>query len=149
MIDVVSHEILDHSVTLKNVSDSSEHCQLISSALIEAELVWVYGDGAYDSKRNYEHAKENEYKLVCRCQKNAVTHSRGCPQRAQVVHEIKSKGLKSRKRRVKYGNRWSVERSYSTFKRIFGDRLQARLWERILDGIRFKVQVYNYFIWIY
>ena len=44
---------------------------------------------------------------------------------------------------VGYGRRWMAETFFSGFKRLFGEAVQAKRWERMVQEIRLKVWVYN------
>ncbi len=47
------------------------------------------------------------------------------------------------KRQVGYGRRWSVEITFSTFKRMFGGCMHAKKSANIRQEIFFKVKIYN------
>ena len=51
------------------------------------------------------------------------------------------------KKNAGYGRRcWSAEIAFSTWKRILGENISARIWCNIIKEIRFKVMVYNMMI---
>lgn len=47
------------------------------------------------------------------------------------------------KERVGYGQRWMVGTFFSGFKRLFGEVVQAKRFERMVKEIELKVWVYN------
>jgi hypothetical protein len=47
------------------------------------------------------------------------------------------------KERVGYGRRWMAETFFSGFKRLFGEVVQAKRFERMVKEIELKVWVYN------
>jgi transposase len=47
------------------------------------------------------------------------------------------------KKRVGYGQRWRAETFFSGFKRLFGEAVSAKRFERRVGEIKLKVWVYN------
>jgi len=47
------------------------------------------------------------------------------------------------KKLVSYGKRWMVETFFSGFKRLFGEAVHAKRFERMVKEIELKVWVYN------
>ena len=45
-----------------------------------------------------------------------------------------------------YGKRWMAETFFSGFKRLFGEAVQAKRWERMMPELRLKVWGYNLLI---
>ena len=64
----------------------------------------------------------------------------------QLTEEQKKENQKQWKIDVSYGKRWSVEIAFSTFKRIFGENISARVWCNVVKEIKFKVMIYNLMI---
>ena len=54
--------------------------------------------------------------------------------------------MKEWKKAVGYNQRWTVERVFSIFKRVFGDKVRAREWDDIVQEIYLKVQILNYYM---
>ena len=47
---------------------------------------------------------------------------------------------------IGYGRHWSAEITFSTWKRIRGENISARVWCDVVREIKFKVRVYNLMI---
>ena len=47
------------------------------------------------------------------------------------------------KQAVGYGRRWMAESFFSGFKRLFGEVVQAKRWERMVVELQLKVWVYH------
>ncbi|MHA1342142.1 MAG: transposase, partial [Promethearchaeota archaeon] len=75
--------------------------------------------------------------------KNASTKSRGSPFRAEEARYIKEHGLKKWKKTRQYKKRWAVERTFGSFKRIFGDSVRAKKWEHIVFELKVKMFLYH------
>ncbi len=60
-----------------------------------------------------------------------------------LTEEKKLENQKQWKIDVGYGRRWSVEIAISTFKRILGENISARVWDNVVREIQFKVMIYN------
>ena len=144
--DVETHEIIVYSLTSDKVGDSREFEHLLKDSLKKVDLKKLYGDGGYDSKECFNVGAENGVEVIIKPRKNARARSRGSAERGKTVYQIKLIGLKEWKKVVGYSQRVGVERMYTIFKGIFGDKVQARRWDRIKDEIRVKVEVLNYFM---
>ena len=161
-VNVKNGEVLTEVITIDKRHDNKEFDNLIRP--IENNLSQVDGDGAYDSGKNFEWAKEHG--VVCaipvRITSNRHT-SRGARKEAIIDQFGLPRGSKSHshiyyqnntekkrrfaqkewKRKVGYGKRWSVEGGYSRFKRMFGEAIFSKKWDVIEKEIHAKLYVYN------
>ena len=77
----------------------------------------LYGDGAYDSRRNFQYLGNRGVQAVIPPRSNSRSLSRsGGPARGRVVGRIKKIGLDAWKKEVDYGKRWRVEMFFSALK---------------------------------
>ena len=60
-----------------------------------------------------------------------------------IKAEEREENKKRWKSRVGYGRRWLIEIIISAFKRMFGDHVQSRKWEHMVQEIKLKVALYN------
>ena len=63
-----------------------------------------------------------------------------------LTEEEKLGNQKKWKVDIKYGRCWSVEIVFSTWKRIPGENISARVWCNVVREIKFKVMMYNLMI---
>ena len=63
-----------------------------------------------------------------------------------LTEEQKKANQKQWKKDIDYGRRWTVEIAFSTFKRILGEDISARVWCNVVREIKFKVMIYNLMI---
>lgn len=90
------------------------------------------GDGAYDKTPVYEAvtAHSPAVDIVIPTQQNAVENEKAAPQRNRNLLEIKTQGRMAWQRARQYGRRNYSELAVQRYKRIIGDSLHAREWER-------------------
>ena len=65
---------------------------------------------------------------------------------ADLTRQQKRERQKVWRKESGYNDRWSVEIAFSTFKRIFGECMNARKWENVKMEIYGKVCLYNHMI---
>ena len=63
-----------------------------------------------------------------------------------LTNEQKIQNRNKWKIRVGYRRRWSAEIAFSTWKRILGENISARVWCNVIREIKFKVMIYNLMI---
>jgi hypothetical protein len=73
----------------------------------------VYGDSAYDARRNFNLLDELEIEPAIRIRKNARTLSRGSPLRREETLLMKKLGLEGWKKLKDSGKRWIAEIVFS------------------------------------
>ena len=103
----------------------------------------VIGDGAYDSRRNFNLLDEMGVELIIRVRRNAVKRLSGCPARRKA---LTMQRCGSEEWRRKYGLRWIAESAFSWLKRVFGEYVAARNLENMIREITMKVFLYNLLI---
>ena len=108
----------------------------------------VTGDGAYDDKKCFAWAEENEVKVVFPPRRRAKTHQHGNSQKKPKLRDILVCGIRklgrSRwKERVKYHRRSIAETAMYRFKTLLGDRLQSRKFQNQWTEVLIKVNILN------
>ena len=103
----------------------------------------LYGDGAYDSRRNFQYLGNRGVQAVIPPRSNSRSLSRsGGPARGRVVGRIKKIGLDAWKKEVQYGKRWRVEIFFSALKRTVGEVIMAKkLMYQIQEAVM-KIHAY-------
>lgn len=145
LINTRTHQILVKAVTPGYMNDSPQFVPLVNKGLKKSTFDTIWGDKAYGGHENFEVLSVNKIKAGLLTKKNARSRTRGGSfARSRTVWEIKKIGLEEWKKKVGYGNRWAVERTYSIYKMLFGDKLQARKWPYILQEINLKVEQMNH-----
>ncbi len=176
MVDSDTKKIYAVSITDEKSGDAPEFKRLLSEALsnIESssnvtpsEELLVGCDGAYDTNDNFEKCEKQNATPVIPVRKNFPPHTKGNklgkeqgliqlgnyhtnPENVKMfdklTEEQKKENQKKWKKDIGYGNRWAVGIAISTFKRVFGENISARVWCNVIREIRFKVMIYNLMI---
>ncbi len=176
MVDAKTKKIYAVSVIDDSHDDAPEFKKLLSEAIynienspnvIPSDELCVGADGAYDSNENFEECKKQNVIPVIPVRKNFSGKADGSTVRKeqgflqlgnckinrknvkmfnQLTEEKKLENQKQWKINVRYGRRWSVEIAISTFKRILGENISARVWSNVVREIKFKVMIYNIMI---
>ena len=145
VVDVETHVVLAGLVTHNGVGDCRAFPELVERAARECEIAEVLADGAYDTRQNFNVLDGLGIEPRIKPRSNASTRSRGCPSRSRVVWEVKKVGLEEWLESVGYARRQAVERLYSRFKIIFGDRVLGRSFEAVVVEVDHKVALLNHY----
>ncbi len=92
----------------------------------------AYGDGAYDSRANFNLLDANHIDPAIKVRKNASRKAKGSFARKEAVIQQQN-NFEGWKKEKGYGDRWAVEGAYSCIKRIFGEYASAKnssTWRR-------------------
>jgi len=104
----------------------------------------VYGDGAYDTKENFELCRQLKINPVFKIRENASNNANGSMFRKSFVEEYKNLGYEKWSKKNKYGNRWlCTEVIFSAVKRINGEYVRATKKENMLHEAKMKFWAYN------
>lgn len=144
-VDARSKQAVSMQVTEESVSDGSQTGPLVQEAMSKNEIGRVYGDGAYDSRANFNFLASNHIDPAIKVRKNASRKAKGSYARktAVIAQQADLDGWKKEKR---YGDRWAVEGAYSSIKRIFGEYVSAKKFVNMAKEMATKVSLYNLFI---
>ncbi len=151
----------------KLLSEAIQNIKNSPNVVVPSDELCVSADGAYDSNENFKQCKKYNIIPVIPIRKNFSGKANGNIARKEqgfiqlgnckinhknerifnlLTEEQKSENQKQWKIDVGYGRRWSVEIAFSTFKRIFGENISARVWDNVVKEIKFKIIVYNMMI---
>ena len=142
-IDAERMNVVSLTITDQNTSDIKEFRKMLHPVL--GKVSKVYGDGAYDSRRNFQYLSNRGVQAVIPPRSNSRSLSRGKgPTRGRVVRRIKKIGLDEWKKEVQYGKRWRVEIFFSALKRTVGEVIMAKkLMYQIQEAV---MKIYAYFL---
>src|SRR5436309_8859361 len=101
----------------------------------------VYGDKAYDNRRNFNILGDIDAEPAISIRKNASTRSKGCPLRRDEVLLIKKLGYEGWKQLKDAGRRWIAEIVFSSINCQLSKKFKA---QKVEAGL--KVMLYNKFI---
>lgn len=142
-VNVETKQIVAFEVTREYIHDGTKLEGLTKESSRKVEIKGVIGDGAYDSRRNFNLLDEMGIEPVIKVRGNAVKRLRGCPSRRKALTEQRENpDLWKRK----YGLRWIAESAFSWIKRVFGEYVTAKKVENMVKEITMKVSLYNLLI---
>jgi hypothetical protein len=131
-VDEANGEIIASVLTTNDFGDGEVLSNLIEQ--IDSPLSQASGDGAYDSFDNYDLLHKRGAKITIPPRENAKTRQHGnCKSpplvRDEVIRAIRELGRAEWKKKNGYHRRSIAETTMFRFKQIFGDNLDAILFE--------------------
>lgn len=146
-LDAENKEILACVTSNANVHDSEKASEVLSP-LNKADR--VYGDGAYDNQKSYEAASKIGAFGVFPPRQGACLSElpyEGAPENVRDTHILGIELLGSREWKImmKYGFRSLSENVFFRFKKIFGEKLQARCEMNQAFEVATKMKILNQF----
>lgn len=144
-VDTMSMQILSMEVTEEDVHDTRMLRPLVEEALKVAPVEKVLGDGAYDSRSNFQFLSSNGIEPVIRVRKNSVPKAKGCYARKHAVQE-QLQDREGWSKRHGYGYRWMAESAFSSIKGRLGEYVRAKKLRNMIQEVRLKVFTYNWLI---
>jgi len=118
------------------LKSASKRVDSISKSLI---------DGAYERRNIFNYLSKNNIELVIKIRKNSSSKARGSIARKLTVIEQLTDYDRCRKNHG-YGNRWRVESSISSFKRMFGEHVKSTKWKYMVNEMFTKTRLYDMFL---
>ncbi len=146
LADKKTGKIAGFRVTSEHTGDSKKFVPLVKEASKKNKIAKVYGDTAYDARKNFNLLDELEIEPAIKVRKNARTLSRGSPLRREETVLTKKLGLEGWKKLKDYGGRWIAEIVFSSFKRVLGEALHSKKFLCQKAEASFKVMLYNKFL---
>lgn len=147
-VDQRSKQVLAIEVTDERVGDSKKFNDLITAANTISEkkgakITRVNADGAYDVRRNFDLLAKREITPAIKIRRNASSRSRGSPARRKCVQEYRELGYEKWKQKYDYGQRWAVEGTFSSIKRIMGENIVASKTVNMFHETQLKFLYHN------
>jgi hypothetical protein len=146
LINMYNRKIRTYGLSVSSIK--GKHCahRLIHRAQRNRHIKKLYGDGEYDYKPLYEEAEQHQFEAIFRPRMDANPKRNDHSARAIYIWKVKQVGWEEYKKVSHYGHRWTIEIAFSAFKRVFGDHVYSRKTNAIKQEIRWKVQIYNWFM---
>jgi len=145
VIDTATHTVIDVKITKENVGDQEDFIPLVQSAINqELTIKRALGDGIFDTREIHNYLSQKKIAPGIPPRKNATQNARGSISRATEVKFYQDYGEKVWKLFHEYNKRPAVERTFSAFKQIFGEKLMSRTWENIQHKLTNKFWLLNW-----
>jgi len=145
-VDIKTKQVVSIDVSSEKVHDGKRLKRLVNRAKESIRVKRVLGDGAYDSRANFNFLSNEHIKPVIRVRSNAVPKSKNCQARKLAVIEQKMFKPRAWSKIHRFGYRWRVEGVFSCIKRIFGEYVSARKFVNMAREMAMKASIYNAFI---
>jgi Transposase DDE domain len=145
-VDIKTGQVVSMDVSSEKVGDGKRLKRLVKRAEENVRVGRVLGDGAYDSKENFNFLAQEGIKAVIRVRKGSTPNARGSYARKKAVIEQQAFKPKSWSRIHRFGYRWKVEGAFSVIKRVFGEYVSARKFVNMAREMAMKASIYNGFI---
>jgi hypothetical protein len=145
-VDEESKKIVSFRITKGNIHDTKKFGQLVKESAKRNDIDKVYGDKAYDNRKNFNMLDDINAEPAISIRKNASTRSKGCPLRRDEVLLIKKLGYDGWKQLKNTGRRWIAEIVFSSLKRVLGEDILSKKFKAQKVEAGLKVILYNKFI---
>jgi len=122
-----NHEVIFFDVT-KEKGGGDAKIALKNLKQLDQSPERFYGDGAYDKNELFDYCDEFGIKPVIPVRKNAKSKPLAHPLRAKEI-KLQKSNFSLWKEKNRYVDRTSVERTFSAFKRRFGDACRSLKYE--------------------
>lgn len=139
-VDTKTKQVVSLEVSDERTDDGEKLVSLVRGAKRKARVKKVLGDGGYDTHDNFQFLATEGIEAGIKVREDSNPDCGG--EREEVVRAY-LKDPPGWKERVGYGRRWMAEAFFSGFKRLFGEVVQAKRFERMVKEIKLKVWVYN------
>ena len=159
---VFSVNVKSGEITAVKVIDDTVHEGKVFKDVLEQTIKTqnqpikaIFGDGGYDWYENFEILKDMDIEQIIRIRKNAITNepednSYRKRRRKAITKmrrtEVATEQLKDQEKwmkKNKYNKRWTVEYTFSAFKRLFGQAVYTKTKKNVNNEIISKVNLYN------
>jgi hypothetical protein len=137
--------ILGVEVTTEKVHDHKKFKPLIASSCRKRNVLKVLADGAYDINDCYDELDKRDVEPGIRMRMNAISRSRGHKKlRSKCVWDRNKLGCQDAWAKANcYGDRWTVESAFSSFKNIFGEYVSAKTFWNMSKEVKIKFGILN------
>ena len=145
-VDEKSKKVVSFRITKGNVHDTKKFGPLVKESAKRHDVDKVYGDKAYDNRKNFNILDDMNAEPAISIRKNASTSSKGCPLRRDEVFLVKKLGYEGWKQLKDTGRRWIAEIIFSSIKRVLGEDLLSKKFSAQKVEAGLKVMLYNQFM---
>lgn len=142
-VDTKTKQAVSLEVSDERTHDGEKFASLVQGAQKKAKVAQALGDGGYDTQANFAFLGACGIEAGIKVREDANPRSEGPRGKVVKAYLADAEGWK---KAVGYGSRWMAETFFSGFKRLFGEVVHAKKWERMVAELRLKVRVYNLLI---
>lgn len=143
MLDLETKRVVAFAVTLEKPGDARMFVPLVSGALLVGVNVrWVSADSAYDTKANWSFMDE-EGIAFCPNLKEKFEGDYELKRRDALKEFDRKYGKEIAHRITGYNARWLVEAFFSVFKRLYGERISNRRFDRMGITMGYRYTLYD------
>lgn len=139
-VDIETKQAVSLEVTDDQTSDGEKLKPLVKKAQREVKVRRVLGDGGYDTHDNFKFLASCGIEAGIKVREDSDPNCGGAREEVVRAYLEDPPGWKER---VGYGRRWMAEAFFSGFKRVFGEVVLAKKFERMVKEIELKVWLYN------
>ena len=144
-VNVKNRQVLSMEVTGEDVHDTKMLKPLVENSLKVAPVEKALGDGAYDSRANFQFLSDSGVEPVIKVRKGSVPKAKGCyPRKYAVEEQLEDQERWSKKH--DYGHRWMAESAFSSIKGRLGEYVRAKKIQNMIQEVKLKVFTYNWLI---
>lgn len=142
MINVRSKKILSFSITMESPGDAAVFAPLMEGAVKAGIRIGrVYADSAYDTIANWVVTRDNDIKFCPNLKKN-FGENRDLPERNEQKTMEEEMGKKLFHKLTGYNIRWLVEVFFSVIKKLYGEKVRNRNFDRMVLTMRWRYDLY-------
>jgi hypothetical protein len=145
-VDIRTNQIVSMDVSSEKVSDGRRMRRLVRRAQQSVRVKRVLGDGAYDTKANFNFLSDNGIRPVIRVARNSSQKNKGSWASKMAVVEQQAFRPRAWARIHRFGFRWRAEGTLSSIKRIFDEYVSARRFRNMAREMLLKASIYNGFM---
>ena len=143
MIDLRTKKVVAFATTMEKPGDARMMAPLVSGAIqVGVRLKWVSADSAYDTVTNWEFMDSTGI-AFCPNLKEKFEDCGKLLRREALQDLDRYFGKELAHRITGYNLRWLVEAFFSVFKKLFGDRVANRLFERMCLTMQYRYSLYD------
>lgn len=142
LIDVRTKEVLSFSITMESPGDSAVFAPLLEGAIkVGMRIKAIYADSAYDSVGNWIVTEDNKIRFYPNLKKNFVERN-DLPERNEQKRAEEEMGTKEFHELIGYNVRWLVEVFFSVIKKLYGEKIRNRNFDRMVLTMRTRYELY-------
>ena len=142
LLDVHTMEVLSFSITLESPGDAAVFAPLVEGAAkAMISMGVVYADSAYDTIANWHVMEDNKIQFYPNLKKN-FGNKPDLEERNSQKAMADDMGKKAFNILTGYNIRWLVEVFFSVIKKLFGDKVSNRNFDRMVLTMRTRYELY-------
>ena len=142
LINVRTKEVLSFSITMESPGDSAVFAPLLDGAVqAGVKIKVIYADSAYDSVGNWIVTKDNKIEFYPNLKKN-FGEKHDLPERNEQKRMEQELGAKEFHRLTGYNVRWLVEVFFSVIKKLYGEKIRNKNFDRMVLTMRTRYELY-------